>query len=205
MQPFPPIEITWSYNPSQLRSQRKCIRTNLFQSHESGFTIHHPHVRLVMNRLFGLNHGLPLSIFNREDLFVILTGLLVAGPGGRAIWEETWSARILHNELFLSSKRTVRWGADHETEEKLRSELDTRAYAICGHVNMQLLNWVGKEEYMYTFAALHPKTKPVMECKDVVGECAQCFTDYDTTIESRWVVERWRSLVYIASIPSPIV
>ena len=154
--------------------ENDCRRHDPLYLAGSGLRISYQHVRLVMNRHFlGPPNGLPLDIFQLENTSF-----------GCIRWKEQWSARILEDELFLSATRTLHWsyvGAD----EALRNALDRNTYAICGHVEMS-------EFARLSIKALHPTTGLVVPCRDVVESCNKCLTDYDTTVERRWVKDGWR-------------
>jgi len=61
--------------------------------------------------------------------------------------------------------------------------IDNYNYEICGHVNV--------EKYArHPISALHLSssfTGLFTPCRNVVESCTQCLTDYDTTVEQRWV------------------
>jgi len=138
---------------------------------EAWITIGYHHVRLAMNRHFlGPPNGLPLDKFQLEYT-----------SRGPVHWREKWSARILQDELFLSATRTL--CRIDKTDQELRGAVDNYNYEICGHVNM--------EKYTrHPISALHLSssfTGLFTPCRNVVESCTQCLTDYDTTVEQRWV------------------
>jgi hypothetical protein len=96
-------------------------------------------------------------------------------------WREKWSARILQDELFLSATRTL--CCVDMTDQELRDAVDNCNYEICGHV--------GAEKYArHPISALHLGSSPTglfTPCRNLVESCPQCLTDYDTTVEQRWI------------------
>ncbi|KAK3988886.1 hypothetical protein QBC44DRAFT_328412 [Cladorrhinum sp. PSN332] len=121
-----------------------------------------------MNRHFlGPPNGLPLDRFQVENTSF-----------GYLRWREKWSARILQDELFISATRTLCW--NHGTDEELRDAIDRDYYAVCRHVDMA-------KGARLSINALHPTTGLFVLCRDVVESCDKCLTDYDTTVERRWI------------------
>ena len=133
--------------------------------------------RLVMTRhRYGEPFGLPLDVLNATSFIY------------RSRWVQSWSAKIIDNELFLSATHTT---DSHDVGPRgLRSRIDRRydGYEICPHVSSDLVDG--------GIAALRKPTNSMeqfSECRDVVGWCRWCLTDYSTTIErmaaSRGVVQ----------------
>ncbi|KAL2169018.1 hypothetical protein VTG60DRAFT_6517 [Thermothelomyces hinnuleus] len=133
------------------------------------FRVRYRHVRLVMNRHFlGPPNGLPLDKFEVKNTSYC-----------RLRWREKWSARILKDELFLSGTRTLSW--IHGTDQELRDKLDNCLYSICSHV------YTDKFARL-TVSALHtdsPSAGLIVPCRDAIGSCNQCLTDFDATVERR--------------------
>ncbi|KAL2189262.1 hypothetical protein L209DRAFT_271446 [Thermothelomyces heterothallicus CBS 203.75] len=147
---------------------KKTCRDECAEFCGTNFAVLYRHVRLVMNRHFlGPPNGLPLDKFEVRD----------SSSCGR--WRERWSAKILKDELFLSGTRTLSWL--HGTDQALRDNLDNCMYSICTHVHTD-------KSAMLTVSALHtdsPSTGLIVPCRDAIGSCNQCLTDYDTTVERR--------------------
>ncbi len=150
---------------------KKDCRRHRFYCWGSGFTIGHHHIRLAINRhRFGSPNGLPLDRFTLN-----FTSLSRLG------WKETWSARIVGNEFFLSGVRELSWNG---TEQDLRDAIDKTLYSICGHVETV-------KHATYPVAALHPDPDflstghSLLPCREAVESCPQCVTDYATTVERR--------------------
>lgn len=155
-------DFTWKFDKND------CRRHDLLYLMGSSLTISYHHVRLVMNRHFlGPPNGLPLDRFQLENTSF-----------GSLRRKEKWSARILEDELFLSAARTLCWS--HGADEALRNAVDDNWYAICGHVDMAKFARL-------SISAPHPTTSLVAPCRDVVESCNKCLTDYDTTVERRWI------------------
>lgn len=70
------------------------------------------------------------------------------------------------------------------TDQQLRHAVDTYYHSICIHVDTA-------KRARHPVRALHPGSSPstgyFTPCRDVVESCVQCLTDYDTTVERRWV------------------
>jgi hypothetical protein len=80
----------------------------------SRFTIGYQTVRLAMNRHFlGPPNDLPLENFEVKGITFSF---------GSVRWQEKWSAKILQDELFLFSRRTL--SGIHQTDEAPRAALD---------------------------------------------------------------------------------
>ncbi|KAK4165586.1 hypothetical protein QBC43DRAFT_351195 [Cladorrhinum sp. PSN259] len=103
---------------------------------------------------------------------------------GSLHWMEKWSARIFLGELFLSATRTLCW--IDKTDQELRDGLDAKLYAICGHVYTA-------RRASHSVNALHLGSSSAglfTPCRNVVESCNKCLTDYDTTVEQRWIKTR---------------
>lgn len=217
-------ETIFDYN-HVIKSNKGCSN-NLWLS-GNDFTIGYHHIRLVMNRhYYGAPGGLALSVFDVVN---------------RSSYRQSrqfrkWSARIIDDELFLSSTHKIRFlGAEGD----FRDLLDRREYQICTHT-WTMKRGVGfKEEeeaeklpksllrlqdaydqrvrtgggdptircYWYnppwgpsrtvnsfrleksTSSMLQPKL--LRQCRDVLGSCIFCATDYTTTLEKRNVGHWW--------------
>ncbi|KAK0750334.1 hypothetical protein B0T18DRAFT_322069 [Schizothecium vesticola] len=157
--------------PSNL-PRYKCRGYNFVQIGGNLVSIGYPHVRLAMNRHFlGPPNGLPLDNFRLDDASCLG-------------WKQAWSARILHDELFLSGTRTL-WIPDM-TDQALRDAVDKRYFSICRHV------FTNKFARHRVKALHHPGTYPGLfaPCRNVVESCQHCLTDYDTTVKRRWTETR---------------
>ncbi|KAK0740998.1 hypothetical protein B0T18DRAFT_331560, partial [Schizothecium vesticola] len=164
-EPYALASSTWKLGEDNCRRRALVFFTG------SGITIGYHHVRLAMNRhLFGPPNSLPLAKFQ-----------LVYPSLGPLYFRERWSARILQDEFFLSATRTLH--SNQGTDQQLRQAVDLSCHAICIHVETgnRLRNPI---------KALYPgssSTGYYTPCRDVVESCGHCLTDYDTTVEQRWV------------------
>lgn len=159
-----------------------CHAANSVQLDGSAVTISYHHIRLVMNQhLFGVAAGLPLSIFRLDN---------TSSPTSTRTplrWRQSWSARIIHNELFLRGTRTLCAPGVVVTARAARDAIDDGDYRICKHV---------AAEWRYTPFVIEALQCPSDE-DDEVGDgdglftpsrempesCERCLTDYETTVE----------------------
>jgi len=164
-EPYALASSTWKL------SQDDCRHRALVYLTGSCITIGYHHVRLAMNRHFlGPPNGLALDKFQLEY-----------PSRGPLYFQEIWSARILQDELFLSATRTLY--RNQMTDQELRHAVDTDYHAICIHVDTI-------KHARYPIRALHlgsSSTGYFTPCRDVVESCSKCLTDYDTTVEQRWI------------------
>lgn len=139
----------------------------------SGFNIDYQSVRLAMNRhFFGPPNGLPLENFEVE---AISTSSLLP-------WQETWSARILQDELFLSATRTL--SSAGWDDEAFRAALDSDWREICGHLRVS--TQVTQPYYIKALRRPSPTSANIFTpCRNVVDSCRQCLADYATTVERK--------------------
>ncbi|KAL2134832.1 hypothetical protein VTI74DRAFT_10728 [Chaetomium olivicolor] len=123
------------------------------------FTLGLHHVRLALNRhLYGPSSGIPLENFE-------VSCLTHTYPS----WSERWSAKIVDDDLFLSSTRTLSYGSGYM---KLLDGFYASKYKLCEHT------------LLLDVPAVRPRPPYGMEpCTDVLGHCRQCFTDWAVTIE----------------------
>ncbi|KAH6651270.1 hypothetical protein F5144DRAFT_480694, partial [Chaetomium tenue] len=162
------LQIIW--NRERLHHSRHWLEgTNFMLDYET--------VRLVMNRhFFGAPHGLPLDCFN------VVVETCVWQPWRLFLpWVETWSARIIQDELFLSATRTI--NSSGWTDETFRTALNREFRQLCGHVRT-----ASSLPYTVLNALCPPPSASggfFAPCEAVVESCRQCFTDYTTTIERR--------------------
>ncbi len=141
----------------------------------SGFSIDYQTVRLVMNRHF---YGPPMGLA-LEDLSLKRVSL------GRLRWNEAWSAKILRDELFISSTRTLSGMSWNERD--LRAALDGECYELCAHVSTT------GPSYSVAAALRRPAFTSMtnrqffIPCHDVIASCDRCLTDYAVTVERRLI------------------
>ena len=129
--------------------------------------------RLVKNRHhYGEPVGLPLSALNATSV-------------KQGVWTQSWSARIIDDELFLSATHTID-SCSLGGDPSLRSAIDQSGeYSICPHV--------------YPSTTIDALKRPqdtsnlFRECQDVHGSCIRCHTDYTTTIERKRNPKRFSS------------
>jgi len=140
----------------------------------SSFGLDYQSVRLAMNRHFwGPPNGLPLEAFNIETK--PYSSVPVVLP-----WKETWSARILQDELFLCATRTLsgRGWAD----QQLRTAMDGEWRQICCHIATSRRGLCSID--------ILPRPSPArgeffVPCRELVDSCRGCLTDYAVTVEPR--------------------
>ncbi len=148
-----------------------------------GFTLYYKRVRLVTNRhFFGPPNGLPPAML---DVQIDWSTLSVRNYtwGNLLPWKEIWSARIVHDELFLSATQTLRctgWTSD----EAFRAAFDSERRQICSHV------WTSNQELTLAtdcsiYALLLPSASLFTPCRNLVESCPWCLTDYMTTVDRR--------------------
>lgn len=163
---------------SKMDWARECFSPRLYGQYELGYQ----HFRLVTNRhYYGANKGLPLQ--NLEATFSVKTS-----SSGCTRWRQTWSARIIDNELFLRAHHRIQ----APDEAALRGALDgaylneanIKRYYLCHHV------CIASEELMARFPVLFIRPEPLgnrgpwAACRNVPGSCKKCLTDYVVTIET---------------------
>ena len=158
--------------------QNDCRRQNLVYLSGNSVAISYHHVRLAMNRHFlGPPNGLPLTRFRLDN---------ASSTPGPLCWKQTWSARILHDELFLSATRTL--CIPDVTDEALRQAVDRVYHRVCNHVSThKYTNCRVKALQRPGSTDLHC---PFTPCWNIVESCRHCLTDYETTVERRWIKTR---------------
>lgn len=157
-------------NP-QIEYSHRCYADVRFPLRLGTYGLGYHHARLVMNRHL---HGVPCGLPLRNLDAVAIPGQMVP------LWKQTWSAKIIDNELFLCAVHTINSSGISDTV--LRSLID-RAYHyhICHHIDPS-----------HQVAALERTTvssggtgELFSECRNVLGSCYICLTDHCTTIERR--------------------
>jgi hypothetical protein len=161
-----------------------------------------------MNRhLYGAPHGLPLA---NLDLEAAGSMLWTYSTVGAPLWQQRLSARITSDDddelLLLRMTHTI-----EGTETNLREALDkSTLYRICPHVKPGRVHyWIYKYglRRVLALAAATPaaadgRTRQLSEaqrrawaessfrtCRDELGSCTVCLTDYTTTVERAQVRE----------------
>lgn len=162
-----PFALPWDDN-------RPCLIENSVQFDGPAVTISYNHVRLVMNRhLFGAPAGLPLSAFRLDN-----TSSPADGP---LRWHQSWSARIIDNELFLRCTRTLVSPGEAVTARAARDAIDDGEYRICKHVGaLSRYKSFDVEALQRPSGNGHELFTP---CSEMPGSCGHCLTDYVTTVE----------------------
>ncbi|KFA69053.1 hypothetical protein S40285_10312 [Stachybotrys chlorohalonatus IBT 40285] len=92
-------------------------------------------------------------------------------------WEQSWSARIIEDELFLCATHTI--DSSSVSDSQLRALIDNcSAYGICRHVIPSQVSAIQKPR--------QPGSKEQFSlCRESRGSCSKCLTDYCTTIERK--------------------
>lgn len=176
-------------DPEDSGSRRLAIRDN------QGPEITFPLGRLVMNHhFFGENRGLALSCLEVTDLPV-----KASGEGKNAFtWKETRRARIIGNELYLRCTHVL----DQAEQEDmglwdLRDSLRGRSfYRFCKH------QATGKVFRNPVFVGHRRRRRSIEDRKWFTAHkemgfgCAQCLTDYTTSIEWRQDARKRGGLVF---------
>lgn len=168
---------------------RPCYEATWDSSVLLNYNLGYHHARLVVNRhLYGPPNGLPLSNLNRSPS----TGW------GFGWWEQSCSAKVIDNELFLCRTYTLRTGGgvfanswllrpsrNEREHQKVREEISKYGCSICAH------GYIKKPTDDAAFAMPEPNASLSPDdprqlfspCQDVLGSCSFCLTDYYTTIK----------------------
>ncbi|KAL7806451.1 hypothetical protein V8C26DRAFT_342215 [Trichoderma gracile] len=151
------------------------------------FALYYIYGRLVMNRHFyGFPKGLPLERLECSTL--------VPSWGGGPLWQEHHFAKIIDDELFICTTHTIAGSA-----ATLRDAIDEGRHGVCMHTATdpvdlcyphrrriyrmpEFLEPEGDEEH-------GSSPPPFRACRDVLGACTVCLTDYVTTIDRAEVNE----------------
>ncbi|KAI0842555.1 hypothetical protein F5Y06DRAFT_284680 [Hypoxylon sp. FL0890] len=188
------------------RLYRDC-RRNCVHLPGTGFSFPYHHARLITNQYL---YGTPDPSFLAN--FLIPRGRLQHPPR----WTQTWSAKVISGELFLSATHTFCFGG---TEEKFRDILDENEYRICKHIGTRKTFtgvWAHWQLFQKTWGLL-PRDTPrnfcppwdprrvinsfrlegttripsgsrrLKPCQAEPGSCDFCATDYTTTLQRRFV------------------
>jgi hypothetical protein len=118
------------------------------------------------------------------------------------MWRENSSARIIDDELFLRVKRTLEGRA-----ATLRDAIDEGQYHVCNHVaagpsnrfHRRIQELTETEQQQDSAAGRSSRAasvfgQPFRTCRDVLGFCTVCLTDYSTTIERAEVRETYEDM-----------
>ncbi|KAL7805367.1 hypothetical protein V8C44DRAFT_228413 [Trichoderma aethiopicum] len=150
------------------------------------FVLYYIYGHLVMNRHFyGYPKGLPLERLE--------CSALVPSWGGGPLWQEDHSARIINDELFISTTHTIAGSA-----ATLRDAIDEGRHGVCMHTATDPVDLCYPHRRgiyrMPEFSEpqgdeAHGEPLPFRACRDVLGACTVCLTDYVTTIERAEVKE----------------
>ncbi len=144
----------------------------------SGFSLTYQAVRLATTRhLLGPPHGLPLESFNLN--------LTATGP---LRWKESWSARIIEDNLFLRCDRTA--SGLGFSDDALRSALNhtNPAYQLCAH--MTTSSWALTGLHALTRGSVRPG-EIFTPCSYSIESCGHCLSDFVTTVEHRVRTKRF--------------
>lgn len=155
----------------EYRYLRPCYADLCFSLRLERYRLGYHHARLVMNRhLHGAPCGLPLQNLDAASI----PGLIVPQ------WRQTWSARVIENELFLCAIHTI--NSSGMSDRTLRSIIDRGyTYFICRHVDPS-----HQVAALKRATASSGETEELFsECRNTLGWCKICLTDYCTTIEQK--------------------
>lgn len=160
------------YSDCKRHHYRNTFKPNNSSSYELSYT----HARLVMNRHFyGPTKGLPLE--------GIAFPAIARNEPGEPFWQETPSAKIIDNELFLCITHSLAGRAI-----TLRDIIDRGRSGICQHLTRDRFSTMPEllepGEYESNELLLFE------DCRNGPGSCNVCLTDYITTVERAEVNER---------------
>ena len=165
-----PLTLEHTTNNPQLKHLRPCYQNTSFFL-DGHYKLGYHHARLVMNRhCYGAPCGLPL-----HNLHADLTNTLYSHG-----WNQIWRAKVIDDQLFLCATHTISNVRLHISDDKLRSTMDRNSlYCICRHVDPS-----------YSVAPIRLRKSReegdlFVECRDVLGSCERCLTDYYTTVERK--------------------
>ncbi|KFA72167.1 hypothetical protein S40288_11225 [Stachybotrys chartarum IBT 40288] len=151
--------------------------TVLSGTHQLGYH----YARFVMNRHF---YGAPCGIPS-EKLTMTYTPEF---PG----WGQSWSARIIEDELFLCATHTI--DSSNLSDSELRAIVDSRSSCgICRHVIPSQISAIQKPRQPGSKEQFTP-------CRESHGSCSKCLTDYCTTIERKKL--RYKATPYTQAEPA---
>lgn len=162
-----------NWNPKTTVSwqRRPCYNRSVFLIGGSirgpNLQLSHHDVRLIMNRhLHGPTHGLPLealavSYRNSKSFW--------GEPG----WRETWTPRIIQDELYLRGKFTV----SYPSHDYAREQVDFPR-KFCKHVYYPYSKFPGHTNPSKTLVGLDKK-----EIYSYCGSCTYCLMDWEMAIE----------------------
>ncbi|KAJ3546085.1 hypothetical protein NM208_g2181 [Fusarium decemcellulare] len=127
-----------------------------------------PYAHLIINRhLYGPLHGLPVSKVEQNACTTRLEN------GGRL--RKTVQGRIINDELFLKKSLEI-WHVGGE-DLQLREIISRQYFNVCKHA------WIGPNSF--DFYAIPEVSRPLewfRACKDALGSCYDCLTDYSLSI-----------------------
>jgi hypothetical protein len=134
--------------------------------------------RLVMNQhIYGLNHGLPLHIFEEQAR--------IHYPLSGATDSESLHARIVDDKLLLLSVKTISHSRGHS--KTLRGYVDSLGHRVCRHFTL----WKGHYHYapvqLPELARDTNALRYFAPCNQSLGSCPFCLTDYCVDISWRGI------------------
>ncbi|KAK1236796.1 hypothetical protein MKX07_005915 [Trichoderma sp. CBMAI-0711] len=154
------------------------------------FALYYIYGRLVMNRHFyGFPKGLPLERLECSTL--------VPSWDGGPLWQENHFAKIIDDELFICTTHTIAGSA-----ATLRDAIDEGRHGVCMHTATDPVDlYFSHRNRLYRMPEFlepeddkaHGSPPPFRACRDVLGACTVCLTDYVTTIERAEVNEITKS------------
>ncbi|EHK16481.1 uncharacterized protein TRIVIDRAFT_206095 [Trichoderma virens Gv29-8] len=166
-------------NPWDYKCYDYQILNTFRPSYSSLYRLSYIQARLIMNRHFyGSPKGLPLESIPHSAV--------AANEDGRPPWQQTISARIVGDELFLCITHSLTGRA-----ATLRNVIDKGQSGICQHLAWGRFRRM--PELMKPEGDGSNELSPFQACHEVPGYCTMCLTDYVITVERTEDHERIRS------------
>lgn len=127
------------------------------------------HAKLVMDiHCLSPKHGIPLDALAGE----------VSGVRSYTT-HQVWRPRIIKNELFLSATHEL---SHSGSTSELRHALDYHPFSICAHVFTHSRSYGLRIPQVRRCRCAPDCPHMFVECKDILGSCPYCLTDYETSI-----------------------
>lgn len=142
----------------------------------TGYSLNFNIARLVMNRhLLGRPRGLPLSCLEAD--------LIINGPNFPLVWDQTWRAKIIEDELYLCVTHVLSQTAQDMSGKVMRGHLKQQHYGLCKHVDTRLGSYCSVLPLEEISEDVHTEKDMFVPCQDVLGACEFCLTDFRTSIQ----------------------
>ncbi|KAL7921527.1 hypothetical protein ACQKWADRAFT_121381 [Trichoderma austrokoningii] len=163
--------------PHYYLKHKDTCRENYQIDHHGMPTLLYPLARVVMNRhLYGAAHGPPAKA-------------LSTSISHYWYWDgrhhTVWRARIIDDELFLSSHITI---YPYENQENLRDTADKAPHPLCPHLTTSARSYPKKQ---IPELATRCSTDYFVLCHESIKSCPECLTDYCISITKkgkRWTI-----------------